>query len=47
MGCALLFNCWGNIIKKANYGGRVTDSNDRRLLNVILRRYFNSNLIKD
>jgi len=26
---------------KANYGGRVTDSVDRRLINVILRKHFN------
>ena len=33
------------MVAEANYGGRVTDDADRRLLNVYAKDIFNNNLI--
>eukprot|EP00929_Paragymnodinium_shiwhaense_P066427 TRINITY_DN33321_c0_g4_i1.p1 TRINITY_DN33321_c0_g4~~TRINITY_DN33321_c0_g4_i1.p1 ORF type:complete len:3770 (+),score=1255.81 TRINITY_DN33321_c0_g4_i1:195-11312(+) len=35
------------IIAEANYGGRVTDDKDVRLISAFLRRYFNEGVLKD
>jgi dynein heavy chain len=34
------------LIGECNYGGRVTDDKDRRLLNSLLQKYFNPNVLK-
>jgi len=32
---------------EANYGGRVTDPMDRRLINTLLLTFYNTNILKD
>lgn len=32
---------------EANYGGRVTDPMDRRLIKIILKRFYSEDIIKD
>lgn len=34
-------------VAEANYGGRVTDDKDRRLIKTILLDYYNLNVLKD
>ena len=35
------------LTSECNYGGRVTDDKDRRLINTLLNDYYNINLIED
>lgn len=35
------------MVAEANYGGRVTDPNDRKTINVILRDYYTASILKD
>ncbi len=35
------------MVAEANYGGRVTDDKDRRLISVILLNFYNPEAIKD
>lgn len=35
------------MVAEANYGGRVTDGKDRRLINVILRDFYTPKILED
>jgi dynein heavy chain len=35
------------MVAEANYGGRVTDDKDRRLISVILKNFYNADALKD
>lgn len=35
------------MVAEANYGGRVTDGKDRRLINVILRDFYTPDILED
>ena len=35
------------MVAEANYGGRVTDAMDRRLINVILRDFYTPKILED
>lgn len=35
------------MVAEANYGGRVTDGQDRRLINVILKTFYTPNILKE
>ena len=35
------------MVAEANYGGRVTDGKDRRLINVILKDFYTPEIVKD
>jgi len=35
------------MVAEANYGGRVTDPNDRTCINIILEDFYNPNMLKD
>jgi dynein heavy chain len=35
------------LIAECNYGGRVTDDKDRRLIVTLLNDYFNNNVLSD
>ena len=41
------FNALNYLIAECNYGGKVTDQNDRRLLNTLLEERFNRKVLKD
>lgn len=41
------FNALNYLIAECNYGGKVTDQNDRRLLSALLKETFNLDVIKD
>ena len=43
----LPFEALKYLIAQCNYGGRVTDQNDRRLLNTILEGFFNEEVVKN
>lgn len=35
------------MVAEANYGGRVTDPNDRTCISIILEDFYNANMLKD
>jgi dynein heavy chain, axonemal len=35
------------MVAEANYGGRVTDAKDRRLINVLLSTFYTKDILKD
>jgi dynein heavy chain, axonemal len=43
----LPFEALKYLIAECNYGGRVTDQNDRILLNTILEFFFNEEVVED
>jgi len=41
----LPFEALKYLIAECNYGGRVTDQNDRRLMSTILEQFFNNEVV--
>jgi len=43
----LPFEALKYLIAECNYGGRVTDQNDRRLMSTILEQFFNNEVVEN